>query len=106
MLDLEYLEKIAGHDKILLDSLLDQFLQTTKQDLIELQTAVEEKNISTIKALVHRIKGAAVTVGAGELESILAAIETSPDNSSEFYQTHLEKACQSFDSLSQEMKKL
>lgn len=99
MLNLQYLKQITDDNKELLETLIDQFIQTTKEDLFNLQEAVDKKDIYRIKAVAHRVKGAAVTVGATELEHLLVAIEKSNDDSMLFYQLHLKKVKQCFDTI-------
>ena len=85
MLNLEKLEHIADGDQALLEELLSTFLQSTREDLLNLKAAVNNQQNPLIVSLAHRIKGGAVVVGADYLATLAGDMENvgkqaSPDH--------------------------
>ena len=75
MLNLDKLKEIANNDPALLSELLTIFFQTTREDMENLQTAIEQGHISQIPKIAHHIKGGAAIVGAQALCQIAEAME-------------------------------
>ncbi len=83
MLDLQQLRDISHGDPILLDELLKTFIQTTREDLRNLQTAVNNRQNPLIASVAHRIKGGASIVGAHQLMSLAEDLEKKGNQGSE-----------------------
>ena len=99
MLNLDYLKQITGHDKVLMDTLLSQFLNTTESDIINLNKAIQQNMPSDIKSIAHRIKGAATTVGASELRDLVTELEHSEEKNTEYYTDIFNKIQHSFQAI-------
>ena len=106
MLNLEQLQERIGPDKILLAQLLNQFIDITATDIDNLQIAVANKNLTAIKQITHKIRGAALSVGAQQLALLLSAMENTQDHSPAFYQASLKKIRLTFYQLKQEINSL
>ncbi|WP_263082212.1 Hpt domain-containing protein [Endozoicomonas sp. Mp262] len=76
MLNLNNLQQITGNNQKLMESLLSQFLAITDDDLKKLYQAILHVNHTEVASLAHRIKGASATVGADQLASIAAELES------------------------------
>jgi HPt (histidine-containing phosphotransfer) domain-containing protein len=59
-----------------LSELLDLFLKTTPSELIELQSALKEKDAQASERMAHSIKGAAGILGLLEIHDAAKKIET------------------------------
>jgi HPt (histidine-containing phosphotransfer) domain-containing protein len=59
-----------------LSELLDLFLKTTPSELIELQSALKEKDAQASERMAHSIKGAAGILGLLEIHDAAKRIET------------------------------
>jgi HPt (histidine-containing phosphotransfer) domain-containing protein len=59
-----------------LSELLDLFLKTTSSELIELQSALKEKDTQAAERMAHSIKGAAGILGLLEIRDAAKRIET------------------------------
>ncbi|MFN4265937.1 MAG: ATP-binding protein [Aquabacterium sp.] len=73
-IDQRYWESQTGGDEELQTMLADQFIETTKGDLNKLHELADADH-EAAKAQTHRIKGAAVAVGAKNLGAICEALE-------------------------------
>ena len=83
MLDLQNLKDITAGDQTLLDELLKTFIQTTREDMLNLKTAVNNRQSPLIAETAHRIKGGAAIVGASQLVSMAGNMERMGVQSSE-----------------------
>lgn len=59
-----------------LSELLDLFLKTTSSELIELQSALKEKDAQAAERMAHSMKGAAGSLGLKEIYEAAKRIET------------------------------
>ncbi|KEQ18890.1 Hpt domain-containing protein [Endozoicomonas numazuensis] len=75
MIDLGNLQQLTEGDAPLMKTLLDEFLNTTEEDLKCLDTAVEHEKSSEIASLAHRIKGSSMIVGASQLIQLTTELE-------------------------------
>ncbi len=75
MLNLDVLRDIVGDDPALLKDMLDQFIETTQQDMQNLKDAVAAGNARDVASLAHRIKGSCFVVGATELAGLANTLE-------------------------------
>lgn len=82
MLNLENLNQVADGDQALLEELLSSFFQSTRKDILNLKTAVNNQQSALIASLAHRIKGGAAIVGAEQLASLAGGIEHSGQQAS------------------------
>ena len=78
MLDLNNLSLITDGDDTLMDELIKTFLQTTREDITKLRSAIQQQQIKDISDFAHRIKGGAAIVGASQLYSLAENIEHTP----------------------------
>lgn len=74
-LDLSMLRKITMGDEALLQSILLQFQEETAGDVGRLGTALESKNIGTVREVVHKLAGRVGQMGGTELSAELHDIE-------------------------------
>ncbi len=58
------LEEVAGKDAALARNLLNDFVQSARTDLTDLDTALNASDLPTAMRAAHRIKGAAALIGA------------------------------------------
>lgn len=75
MIDLTNLHSITEDSPELLDTLLEEFLNTTQADIKALEDAVHNDEANTIASLAHRIKGSSMIVGADELTQLTQQLE-------------------------------
>ena len=83
MLNLNNLKDITAGDQALLDKLLKTFIQTTREDMLNLTAAVNNRQSPLIAETAHRIKGGAAIVGATQLFSMAGDMERMGVQSSE-----------------------
>jgi signal transduction histidine kinase/CheY-like chemotaxis protein len=76
-LDAATLEAVTGGDSGLAASLLEEFLDTSGEDLQALQTALEAREPEETRRQAHRIKGSARIVGANGIASLAGQVESS-----------------------------
>ncbi|MFP7723547.1 ATP-binding protein [Lysobacter sp. A3-1-A15] len=69
------LQSLLGNDPEAMRAVLEDFMQSLADDLLELDKAVAAQDLHGIARQAHRIKGAALSVGAGELSRSAAALE-------------------------------
>ena len=77
MLNLEPLIKIIGNDEKSLNSLINTFLKTTKEDIRNLESAVNNRQDKLVREIAHRIKGGAAIIGAETLATLADSMESS-----------------------------
>ncbi|WOG29328.1 Hpt domain-containing protein [Endozoicomonas sp. 8E] len=75
MIDLGNLQELTEDDAPLMQTLLDEFLNTTEEDLRSLDQAVKKKMHQEIASLAHRIKGSSMIVGASQLIQLTNELE-------------------------------
>ncbi len=75
MLNLNALKDVVGDDQSMMKELLDQFIETTLDDMRNLQDAVAAGNVSDVASFAHRIKGSCFVVGAEQLADIADQLE-------------------------------
>ncbi|WP_062267299.1 Hpt domain-containing protein [Endozoicomonas arenosclerae] len=75
MIDLGNLQQLTEGDAPLMKTLLDEFLNTTEEDLSSLDRAVKNQEGSEIASLAHRIKGSSLIVGASRLTALTEELE-------------------------------
>ncbi len=75
VLDSSVLDALTGGDIAQRSLLLDDYLATTTNDLEAVVRAFANNDYPQLARAAHRIKGAAMLVGAGELASVAAAFE-------------------------------
>ncbi|WP_252178940.1 Hpt domain-containing protein [Endozoicomonas sp. 4G] len=75
MIDLGNLQQLTEDDAPLMQTLLNEFLNTTEDDLKSLDKAVEKQMHHEIASLAHRIKGSFMMVGASQLIQLSDELE-------------------------------
>ncbi|WP_348799169.1 ATP-binding response regulator [Flavobacterium adhaerens] len=81
---LEPLNQFLGDDNETLQEVLKQFIESTNENLVILENAVQENNISEINAIAHRIAPMFRQIEAYEIDKILKTFENSNPNNSDF----------------------
>ena len=61
-----------------MNELIRTFLQTTRDDIKHLESAINQHQIKDISDFAHRIKGGAAIVGASQLYHLAENLEKSP----------------------------
>ncbi|CAM3578585.1 Hpt domain-containing protein [Parendozoicomonas haliclonae] len=86
MLNLESLHEMVGNDPDMVKELLGQFIETTQDDMRNLQDAIAAGNTRDVAGLAHRIKGSCFVVGASQLAEFADLLERDgrEDNASRF----------------------
>ncbi|MGL4827071.1 MAG: response regulator [Vibrionaceae bacterium] len=84
--DFSVLKETTGDDPQLIELLVNKFIQSQQVDLAELERVWSEKNVDQIKKLGHKMKGAALMIGAESVAEICKILEghageSVPDNS-------------------------
>lgn len=74
-LDISALDLLTGGDEIRGRAVLDDFLASTQVDLLELDAAVTNARADDVYRAAHRIKGAALTVGARPMARLTLQLE-------------------------------
>jgi CheY-like chemotaxis protein/HPt (histidine-containing phosphotransfer) domain-containing protein len=74
-LDVRTLQTLAGGDEHATRALLEDFLDSTRQDLADLETARAAGDFTGLARQAHKIKGAAQLVGALELAEAASRLE-------------------------------
>ena len=99
MLDLNNLSQIADGDESLMDELIKTFLQTTREDIKHLESAISQHHTKDISGFAHRIKGGAAIAGASELYLLAENLEQSPKQCFKENNTLLEEIQEQFHSI-------
>jgi signal transduction histidine kinase/CheY-like chemotaxis protein len=74
--DAAVLEQLTGGDPELTASVLDDWIETTRGDVRDLEEAIRSNDRGAARRQAHRIKGAAALVGAHEVVARAARVET------------------------------
>ena len=93
-------EKLTGNNAELVDKLLKELLKSNQSDLQSLYTALENNDLSTIKDLAHKIKGAARIIDA---QKLMSACEMLENASHQQLNTYVEVVSQAIASLEAEV---
>lgn len=80
MIDYKNLKNMVGDDKRLYIQLLKEFIDTTDQDMQQLEAAISIKNITEVQQLAHRIRGSALLLSITPLIDTANVIENSTEN--------------------------
>lgn len=78
-LDIAALDILTGGDDAAARAVLDDFLATTRGDLGALREAVARRHPRDVQRAAHRIRGAALTVGAGPMARLAQQAEAACD---------------------------
>lgn len=107
MIDLGNLEQLTEDDAPMMQMLLDEFLNTTEEDLRSLEKAVENKTHREIASLAHRIKGSSMIVGANQLIQLTNELEEAGKQAeNEKFESLLSDIRKCYSSVSEAIKKL
>jgi CheY-like chemotaxis protein/HPt (histidine-containing phosphotransfer) domain-containing protein len=74
-IDLGALDLLTGGDEASSRAVLDDFVETTQRDLETLRAAIDERRAPDVLRSAHRIKGAALTVGARPMARVAQVLE-------------------------------
>ncbi|MNQ91899.1 Sensor protein EvgS precursor [compost metagenome] len=72
---LETLKDFLGNDKNALNEVLKSFIESTNENLVFLETAIEEENVPEINAIAHRIAPMFNQIEAYEIGGILKVLD-------------------------------
>ena len=75
MINLDTLRQFTADDPVLLQELLTTFFRSTREDILNLKTAINNHQNSQVASFAHRIKGGAVIVGADQLVLVAGHLE-------------------------------
>ena len=70
--NLDMLKEIIGDE---LKDVLNIFLESTPDSILQLQEAIESNTIEKVQSVAHTIKGSSANVGAIQLSALTAQIE-------------------------------
>ncbi|WP_040726742.1 Hpt domain-containing protein [Thiomicrorhabdus sp. Kp2] len=70
--NLDMLKEIIGDD---LKEVLNVFLDSTPDSILQLQNAIDSNTMPKIQSLAHAIKGSAANIGANQLSILAGQIE-------------------------------
>jgi HPt (histidine-containing phosphotransfer) domain-containing protein len=74
-MDLKALAEKVDLDEAEYQEMIDLFLKTTQQHLIQLETAIEAENMVKVIESAHSIKGSAASLGLVEISGIARGME-------------------------------
>ena len=74
-IDAAALDLLTGGDEAVARAVLEDFLATTRGDLRALRDGIDARCAEDTRRLAHRIKGAALTVGARPMARVAQHIE-------------------------------
>ena len=77
MIDKQRLNELTQGDTLLYHQLVQQFVQSTQDDLAHLKKAIQDHNVGMIKHFSHRIKGSAQIMGVNEMIDLATILEGS-----------------------------
>jgi HPt (histidine-containing phosphotransfer) domain-containing protein len=80
-IDLSYLENTFSGNKEIINKVLESFLESTPQLVLNLSYNIKNKNWNEVKMLAHMIKSSFHTIGAKSVGDILEELELSLRNS-------------------------
>jgi PAS domain S-box-containing protein len=104
-LDTKSLMSTLDNDRLLVRTILNRFLSDTAAGLTALEEAISHGELTTIKRVLHSIKGASLNIGAQEMAQAAAAANTLSDTAdSTTLQTINERIKTAFVQLSEEIK--
>ncbi len=69
------LEEVFGKRRDLIDGTLRQFIDAVAEDMAPLLAALSSRDLKTTEGMAHRMKGAALLVGAARLAAASRVIE-------------------------------
>ncbi len=75
MINLNSLNELTDGDSELLDSLLNEFLNTTEADIRSLKEGIDHGYADKVASLSHRIRGSSMIVGATKLTQLTQDLE-------------------------------
>ncbi|CAK0766692.1 two-component system, sensor histidine kinase and response regulator [Azospirillaceae bacterium] len=76
VLDLSGLRQLCGDDQILIQEMLQDFLNSSRDIIIRLSAACEKRQASEIKSCAHNLKGSSRTAGAKALALACQKLES------------------------------
>ncbi len=80
VLDLARLERLAQNDRVRMIRLGTRFLETSREILERMESARAIRDLYTLAALGHRMRGAASTIGATSCEELCRALEQASES--------------------------
>jgi PAS domain S-box-containing protein len=73
--DVHVLEKLVGNDSDVIEEMLQDYRLSAEKTALELQTAYQAGQLTTVGSLAHKLKSSSRSVGALALGEVCAAIE-------------------------------
>ncbi len=77
---LDFLKGQCGGSKVVVDMVLDEFLNQVPHDTAEMERGMASGNLVAVGKAAHRLKGTAGTIGASKLHPLCAAVEQACKN--------------------------
>ncbi|WP_323912550.1 ATP-binding protein [Aeromonas veronii] len=73
------LTELLGNNPIIARQLLNELLATTEKDIAQLHESIKQQNLVSIKAIVHKVKGAARIISSQQAIDCCERVEKSQD---------------------------
>ncbi|MGF1707985.1 ATP-binding protein [Enterovibrio baiacu] len=97
--DLSTLKETTGDDPDLIQMLVGRFLKVQTDDIVALQVAWDEKRFSDVKKIAHKMKGAALMVGAIDFSTECKKLELHDVEDSDTMEAHYQSLLKSSENL-------
>ncbi|PMN92593.1 hybrid sensor histidine kinase/response regulator [Enterovibrio norvegicus] len=104
--DLSTLKETTGDDPDLIKMLVGRFLKVQNEDIAALEIAWDEKRFSDVKKIAHKMKGAALMVGAIDFSTACKNIEHHDVEDSDTIQKEYQRLLKSSENLCARMLEL
>ena len=82
-MDTTYLLDLAGGSTAIVREILDDFFRADAEDRRELAAALAAGNRTEVRTFVHRIKGAALSIGATDYAQVALSVENGAESSAD-----------------------
>jgi len=80
LIDASILANALGEDLAQVNKYMSLFMESTREGLVEIDAALDLANLQAAAAIGHRIKSAALTVGAIRFADLCQALENLKDS--------------------------
>lgn len=75
LIDMDTLHALTLNDKALMKQMLEQSCEENEKDILQVRSALREKNWQQARHCVHRINGTAQLIGAGAIHALAGELE-------------------------------